>query len=63
MAYASGLRLSEWCHLRGGDIDSALDRMCIRVIQGNSGKDRYNLLTLDLLEQLKLYWRTWHSIS
>jgi site-specific recombinase XerD len=35
LAYASGLRLSELCQLRGCDIDSAPDRMCIRVIQGN----------------------------
>ena len=58
VAYASGLRLSELCQLRGRDIDSAPDRMCIRVIQGKGGKDRYSLLAPDLLEQLKLYWRT-----
>jgi integrase len=58
VAYASGLRLSELCHLRGSDIDSAPDRMCIRVVQGKGGKDRYSLLTPDLLEQLKLYWHT-----
>jgi site-specific recombinase XerD len=57
-AYASGLRLSELCHLRGCDIDSAPDRMCIRVVQGKGAKDRYSLLTPDLLEQLRLYWRT-----
>ena len=57
-AYASGLRLSELCHLRGCDIDSAPDRMCIRVVQGKGAKDRYALLTPDLLDQLKLYWRT-----
>lgn len=61
VAYASGLRLSELCHLRGRDIDSAPDRMCIRVVQGKGGKDRYALLTPDLLEQLKLYWRTCRS--
>ncbi|HET7867148.1 MAG TPA: site-specific integrase [Burkholderiaceae bacterium] len=57
-AYASGLRLSELCALRGCDIDSAPERMCIRVIQGKGGRDRYSLLTPDLLEQLRLYWRT-----
>ena len=57
-AYATGLRLSELCHLRGCDIDSAPDRMCIRVVQGKGAKDRYALLTPDLLDQLKLYWRT-----
>ena len=57
-AYASGLRLSELCHLRGCDIDSAPERMCIRVVQGKGAKDRYALLTPDLLDQLRLYWRT-----
>ena len=57
-AYASGLRLSELCHLRGCDIDSSPERMCIRVVQGKGNKDRYSLLTPDLLAQLRLYWRT-----
>jgi len=58
-AYASGLRVSELCALRGCDIESAPDRMCIRVIRGKGGQDRYSLLTADLLEQLRLYWRTY----
>ena len=57
-AYASGLRLSELCNLRGCDIDSAPDRMCIRVVQGKGGQDRYGLLTPELLELLRTYWRT-----
>ena len=57
-AYASGLRLNELCHLRGCDIDSAPDRMCIRVVHGKGGKDRYSILMPDLLEQLRLYWKT-----
>jgi len=60
-AYASGLRLSELCQLRGCDIDSAPDRMCIRVVQGKGGQDRYALLTPELLELLRLYWRTCRS--
>ena len=60
-AYSSGLRLSELCNLRGCDIDSAPDRMCIRVIQGKGGKDRFGLLDPDLLTQLRLYWRTCRS--
>ena len=47
-AYASGLRLSELCALRGCDIDSAPDRMCIRVVLGKGNRDRYSLLTADL---------------
>ena len=57
-AYASGLRLTELCNLRGCDIDSAPDRMCIRVVQGKGGQDRYGLLTPELLELLRTYWRT-----
>ena len=60
-AYASGLRLSELCALRGCDIESAPDRMCIRVVQGKGNRDRYSLLEADLLEQLRLYWRSCRS--
>ena len=56
-AYAAGLRVSEVCALRVTDIDSAPDRMCIRVTAGKGGKDRYTLLTPSLLEALRLYWR------
>ena len=55
--YAAGLRVSEVCALRVADIDSAPDRMCIRVVAGKGGKDRYTLLTPSLLEALRLYWR------
>ena len=55
-AYASGLRLSELCGLRVGDIDSSPDRMCIRVRNGKGGQDRYALLSADLLGQLRQYW-------
>jgi integrase/recombinase XerD len=56
-AYATGMRVSELCNLRGCDIDSSPDRMCIRVVAGKGGHDRYSLLTPELLEQLRLYWR------
>jgi site-specific recombinase XerD len=58
LAYATGLRLSELCQLRGCDIDSAPDCMCIRVIQGKGGRDRYALLTVELLDDLRRYWRS-----
>ncbi|WP_287477843.1 tyrosine-type recombinase/integrase [Thauera sp.] len=57
MAYAAGLRVSEVCALRVADIDSAPDRMCIRVVAGKGGKDRYTLLSPSLLEALRVYWR------
>ena len=56
VAYASGLRVSEVCGLRVCDIDSAGDRMCIRVVQGKGGHDRYALLDEGLLAQLRQYW-------
>lgn len=55
--YAAGLRLSEVCALRVADIESAPERMCIKVRQGKGGKDRYTLLSPKLLEALRLYWR------
>jgi integrase len=57
LAYGSGLRLSELCHLRVADIDSHADRMCIRVVQGKVGKDRYVPLSADVLELLREWWR------
>ena len=55
--YATGLRLSEVCALQIADIESAPERMCIKVRQGKGGKDRYTLLSPRLLEALRLYWR------
>ena len=54
-AYALGLRVSELCALRIEHIDSAADRMCVRVVQGKGARDRYVPLSADLLEALRLY--------
>ena len=56
--YAAGLRLSEVCALQVSDIESAPDRMCLKVRQGKGGQDRYTLLSPRLLETLRLYWQT-----
>ncbi|HEX9718236.1 MAG TPA: site-specific integrase [Ramlibacter sp.] len=58
LAYATGLRLSELLHLRTADIDSHADRMCIRVVQGKGGKDRYVPLEADALQLLRAWWRS-----
>lgn len=58
--YATGLRVSEVCALRVKDIDSAPDRMCVRVECGKGGKTRYTLLSPTLLTQLRLYVRAYH---
>lgn len=55
VAYGGGLRASEIVHLKVGDIDST--RMLIRVEQGKGRKDRYVMLSPDLLELLRAWWR------
>lgn len=54
-AYATGLRASEAVHLKIGDIDSS--RKVIRVEHGKGGKDRYVMLSPQLLGILRTYWR------
>jgi integrase/recombinase XerD len=56
--YATGLRISEVCALRVGDIDSAADRMCVRVNAGKGGADRNSILSPTLLELLRQYCRS-----
>jgi len=58
--YATGLRVSEVCALRVKNIDSAPDRMCVRVECGKGGKTRYTLLSPTLLTQLRLYVCAYH---
>jgi len=54
-AYAAGLRASEAVGLRVANIDSG--RMVIRVEHGKGGKDRYVMLSAQLLGILRTYWR------
>ena len=58
--YATGLRVSEACALKVSDIDSAPDRMCVRVASGKGGKGRYSILSPTLLTLLRQYARTYH---
>jgi len=53
--YAAGLRVSEVVMLKIADVDSG--RMVIRVEQGKGGKDRYVMLSPQLLRILRGYWR------
>jgi integrase/recombinase XerD len=54
-AYAAGLRVSEVASLRVCDIDS--QRMVIRIEQGKGRKDRYVMLSQNLLDLLRTYWK------
>ena len=57
--YSAGLRVSEAIHLKPKHIESDPSRMMIRVEQGKGRKDRYTLLSEQLLGELREYWRTY----
>src|SRR4051794_32039223 len=54
-AYGAGLRVAEVAALKVSDLDSS--RMLIRVEHGKGGKDRYVMLSPQLLAILRAYWR------
>ncbi len=55
LSYGAGLRASEVVSLKVTDIDSS--RQVIRVEQGKGRKDRYAMLSPDLLALLRSWWR------
>jgi site-specific recombinase XerD len=57
VTYNAGLRASEVIHLQIAHIDSR--RMCLRVAQGKRQKDREALLSPQLLQDLRAYWRVY----
>jgi integrase/recombinase XerD len=54
-AYGAGLRVGEVVRLTAAAIDSS--RMLIRIEHGKGGKDRYVMLSPQLLQILRAYWR------
>ena len=54
--YSAGLRISELINLRPADIDS--DRKQIKVL-GKGNKYRYTLLSENILDMLRIYWRAY----
>jgi integrase/recombinase XerD len=54
-AYAAGLRLSEVVALKVRNIDSK--RMIIRIERGKGGHERQAMLSVQLLNILRAYWR------
>lgn len=59
--YSAGLRLSEVCHLKPGDIDSS--RMLIRVNHSKGNKDRYSLLSPLTLNLLRAYYKKYRPTT
>ena len=54
--YSAGLRAAEVAALKPEDIDSK--RMLIKVENGKGGKQRYTILSVKLLEELRRYYKT-----
>jgi site-specific recombinase XerD len=54
-AYGAGLRASEVVALKVGDVDS--ERMLLRIERGKGRKDRLAMLSPQLLELLRAWWR------
>jgi site-specific recombinase XerD len=54
-AYGAGLRVAEVVALKIGDVDST--RMILRVEQGKGRRDRYAMLSPQLLALLRAWWR------
>ena len=55
--YSAGLRVSEAVRLKPHHIESDPSRMLIRVEDGKGKKDRYTVLSKNLLKELRLYWQ------
>ena len=55
VAYGAGLRVSEVAHLKVSDIDSG--RMMLRVEQGKGQRDRDVMLSPQLLQLLREWWK------
>jgi integrase/recombinase XerD len=54
--YSGGFRVSEAVRLEPHHIESDPSRMLIRIEQGKGRKDRYTVLSVELLKELRLYW-------
>jgi len=54
LLYSTGMRLNEVAHLKIADIDSK--NMQIKVIQGKGARDRYTILSEQVLQELRAYY-------
>src|ERR1700756_4656634 len=55
LSYAAGLRAGEVVRLRAGDIDSAQN--IIRIVQSKGRKDRHVMLSPEMLDLLRQWWK------
>jgi site-specific recombinase XerD len=60
LAYSAGLRLNEVLSLKPADIDS--QRMQIIIRQGKGHKDRTVILSMQILHQLRAYWKAYKPL-
>lgn len=58
LLYSAGLRRNELVNLKISDIDSK--RMLIRVESGKGNKDRYTLLSKQILNDLRVYYKEYY---
>lgn len=54
LLYSTGMRLSEIASLKITDIDSK--NMRIKIVQGKGAKDRYTILSQQVLQELRAYY-------
>jgi len=59
--YSAGLRVSELLALKPKDIESS--RMMIRVEDSKGGKDRYTLLSQNVLNDLRIYFKSFKPVT
>ena len=57
LAYSCGLRVSEVAAMKVNDIDS--QRMIVIIKQGKGRKDRQSMLSEKMLDQLRIYYKTY----
>ena len=57
LLYSAGLRRSELLNLKLSDIDSS--RMLVFIKDAKGNKDRYTLLSTNILNDLRLYYKEW----
>ena len=57
LIYSSGLRRSELIHLKLADIETQDGKCRLRIVKGKGKKDRYTILSLSVLKELRAYYK------